>query len=95
VKGVEYHSFPEPSNLLVASAELLELVPNKRKAEYLSAVAEAFCKVDEQRLRIAPYAEVYDWLMDIKGTGDWSANFVMIRGLGGMEELSNIEPSLP
>ncbi len=94
VKGVEYHSFPEPSNLVAASAELPELVPNKRKAEYLSSVAEAFCKVDEQWLRAAPYDEVHDWLTDIKGIGDWSANFVMIRGLGRMEELSNIEPQL-
>jgi DNA-3-methyladenine glycosylase II len=66
VKGVEYHSFPEPSNLLAASAELPELVPNKRKAEYLSAVGEAFCNVDEQWLRTAQYNEVHDWLMDIK-----------------------------
>ena len=43
IKGVDYYSFPEPSNLLAASAELPELVPNKRKAEYLSFVAEAFC----------------------------------------------------
>jgi DNA-3-methyladenine glycosylase II len=94
VKGVEYHSFPEPSNLVAASAELPELVPNKRKAEYLSTVAEAFCNVDEKWLRSAPYDEVHDWLMNIKGIGDWSANFVMIRGLGRMEELSNIEPRL-
>ena len=51
-------------------------------------------KVDEQWLRAAPYDEVHDWLTDIKGIGDWSANFVMIRGLGRMEELSNIEPQL-
>jgi DNA-3-methyladenine glycosylase II len=94
VKSVEYHSFPEPYNLVAASAELPELVPNMRKADYLSAVAEAFSKVDEQWLRAAPYDEVHDWLTDIKGIGDWSANFVMIRGLGRMEELSNIEPQL-
>ena len=94
VKGVEYHSFPEPSNLVAAFSELPQLVPNKRKADYLSAVATAFSKVDEQWLRVAPYDEVHDWLTDIKGIGDWSANFVMIRGLGRMEELSNIEPRL-
>jgi DNA-3-methyladenine glycosylase II len=94
VEGVDYHSFPEPSNLVAATNELPELVPNKRKAEYLSAVAEAFSKVDEQWLRTAPYDEVHDWLTDIKGIGEWSANFVMIRGLGRMEELSNIEPQL-
>jgi DNA-3-methyladenine glycosylase II len=94
VKGVEYHSFPEPSNLAAASDELPEMVPNKRKAEYISSVAEAFCGVDEQWLREAPYDEVHGWLTDIKGIGDWSANFVMIRGLGRMEELSNVEPRL-
>jgi DNA-3-methyladenine glycosylase II len=91
---VDYYSFPEPTNLLVKSAELPQLVQNKRKAECLSFVAEAFSKVDEHWLRTAPYDMVHDWLMDIKGIGDWSANFVMIRGLGRMEELSNIEPQL-
>ena len=94
VKGVEYHSFPEPSNLVTVSSELPQLVPNKKKADYLLAVAEAFSKVDERWLRLAPYCEVHDWLTDIKGIGDWSANFVMIRGLGRMEELSNVEPQL-
>jgi len=94
VKGIEYYSFPEASNLVAASADLAEMVPNKRKAEYLSSVAEAFSLVDEQWLRVAPYDEVHDWLTDIKGIGDWSANFVLIRGLGRMEELSNVEPRL-
>jgi DNA-3-methyladenine glycosylase II len=94
VKGVDYFSFPEPSNVAAVSSALPQLVPNKRKAEYLSGVADAFSKVDEQWLRVAPYDEVYDWLTDIKGIGDWSANFIMIRGLGRMEELSNIEPQL-
>jgi DNA-3-methyladenine glycosylase II len=94
VKGVEYYSFPEPLDLVAASADLLEMVPNKKKAEYISSVAEAFYTVDEQWLRVAPYDEVHDWLTNIKGIGEWSANFVMIRGLGRMEELSNIEPQL-
>jgi DNA-3-methyladenine glycosylase II len=94
VKGVEYSSFPEPSDLLSAAVELPELVPNKRKAEYLRSVAEAFFSVDEKWLRSGPFEEVSDWLMDIKGIGDWSAHFVMIRGLGRMEELTNIEPQL-
>ena len=91
VNSVDYYSFPEPCSLAAVSAELPDLVPNKRKAEYVLSVAEAFCKVDEQWLRTAPYDEVHDWLTDIKGIGDWSANFVMIRGLGRMEALSNIE----
>ena len=94
VKGIEYHSFPEPSDLATASVELPELVSNKKKVEYILSVTKAFSNVDEQWLRSAPYDEVHDWLTDIKGVGDWSANFIMIRGLGRMEELSNIEPQL-
>jgi len=94
VKGVEYYSFPEPQDLVAASRHMLEMVPNNKKAEYLSSVAEAFCTVNEKWLRSAPYDEVHDWLTNIKGIGTWSANFVMIRGLGRMEELSNIEPQL-
>jgi DNA-3-methyladenine glycosylase II len=94
IKGVDYYSFPEPTSLLAKSVELPQLMQNKRKAEYLSFVAEAFSKVDEDWLRTSPYDVVYDWLTDIKGIGDWSANFVMIRGLGRTEELSNIEPQL-
>lgn len=94
VKGIEYYSFPEPSDLVAASAELPTLVPNKRKAKYLSSVAEAFCGVDELWLRTAPYDKVHDWLESIKGIGDWSANFVLIRGLGRMEELSHVDPQL-
>jgi DNA-3-methyladenine glycosylase II len=94
VKDTEFRSFPEPSDLVAASAELPELVPNKRKVEYLLAVAQAFCNVDEQWLRTGIYADVRDWLTGIKGIGDWSANFVLIRGLGRIEELSSIEPQL-
>ena len=94
VNGVEYRSFPEPANLMAAAFELPKLVPNKRKAEYLAKVTEAFSTVDEEWLRAAPYDEVHEWLTGIKGIGDWSANFVMIRGLGRMEQLSNIDPQL-
>jgi DNA-3-methyladenine glycosylase II len=94
IKGVEYRSFPEPANLAAALTELPTLVPNKKKAIYLLAVAEAFSKIDEQWLRSAPYDEVHDLLTNINGIGDWSANFVLIRGLGRMEQLSNIEPQL-
>ena len=95
VNGINYSTFPEPSKLrVVGTEELAEIVPNKRKAEYISAVTKAFSHVDEQWLRTAPYDDVYGWLTDIKGIGEWSANFIMVRGLGRMKELSNIGPEL-
>jgi len=95
LKGITYRAFPEAPKVKETPIDrLLEIVPIKRKAEYLHGVAEAFSQVNEQWLRSGKYDEVYRWLTDIKGIGDWSAHFVMIRGLGRMEKLTNIEPQL-
>ena len=83
-----YAAFPEPARLAAADlAELLELVGNPRRAEYLQAVSAAFAGIDEAWLRAAPYAEVEAWLRAIKGLGAWSTTFVLLRGLGRMEQL--------
>ena len=88
VAGERYWAFPQPARLAQADlAELLELMGNRRRAEYLHAVATAFGSIDEAWLRAAPYAEVEAWLRAIKGLGPWSATFVMLRGLGRMERL--------
>lgn len=95
VKGIDYQTFPECNRLkAIESAELLEMIPNKRKVEYIEAVTDAFSQIDEHWLRSAPFDEVYEWLTDIKGIGDWSANFIMVRGLGRMEKLASIGPEL-
>jgi len=95
VKGIKYWAFPEATKLAATeNGKLLELVPNHRKAEYIHGVAKAFSQVDEQWLRSGPFEDVYQWLTSIKGIGDWSAHFVMIRGLGRMEKLTSIEPQL-
>ena len=52
----------------------------------MRSVAAAFDNVDEQFLRTAPYEEVDAWLRSIKGIGEWSANFVLLRGLGRMDQ---------
>src|SRR4051794_14493037 len=83
-----YAAFPEPARLAAADpAALLELVGNPRRVEYLQAVSAAFAGADEAWLRAAPYAEVEAWLRAIKGLGTWSTTFVLLRGLGRMEQL--------
>ena len=68
-------------------SELVRLIKNERKCEYLLSAATAFSSVEEKWLREAPYEDAYSWLTNIKGIGEWSANFVLIRGLGRMEKL--------
>jgi DNA-3-methyladenine glycosylase II len=88
IDGQRYVAFPAPARLAEADlAELVELVGNSRRAEYLQAVARAFAAADEAWLRAAPYAEVEAWLRAIKGLGAWSTTFVLLRGLGRMDHL--------
>lgn len=89
VEGVDYWTFPSPNQIKKLDIdELQSLIKNKRKSEYLLAVASAFDEIDEKFLRQAPIDEVREWLLNIKGIGDWSAHLELIRGLGRMGELS-------
>jgi DNA-3-methyladenine glycosylase II len=90
VDGVTFRAFPTAERLATAGPdELLDILPTLRKAPYLHGVARAFDDVDEGWLRAAPYDEVYAWLRAIPGIGEWSAAFILIRGLGRMERISN------
>jgi DNA-3-methyladenine glycosylase II len=89
VDGMEYWTFPSADQIQYLGVEnLTSILKNRRKSEYLFNVADAFTKVDENFLRSAPLNEVKDWLLDIKGIGEWSAHLELIRGLGRMDELS-------
>jgi DNA-3-methyladenine glycosylase II len=86
VDGTTYWAFPEAQRMAhLSENELLSVVRNARKAEYLVAVIKAFITVDEQFLRDGDYAEVALWLHNIRGFGEWSTSFVMLRSLGRME----------
>jgi DNA-3-methyladenine glycosylase II len=88
VNGATYQAFPEASRLVsVAPEELLTIVRNEQKVQYLTSAIAAFANVDEQFLRHAPYEQVERWLKDIRGIGEWSASFVLIRALGRMDKV--------
>jgi DNA-3-methyladenine glycosylase II len=89
VDGVEYFTFPSATQINNLGVEnLTKILNNSRKSEYLMNVSESFEAVDENFLRKGPIGEVKDWLLNIKGIGEWSAHLELIRGLGRMEELS-------
>ncbi len=95
VDGVDYWTFPSADQIQNLGLEKLTMIlKNSRKSEYLYKVSESFAKVDEDFLRKAPIEEVKDWLLNIKGIGEWSAHLELIRGLGRMEELSINESML-
>jgi DNA-3-methyladenine glycosylase II len=83
VDGREYRAFPEPADLArVKEPQLAETIGNERKARYLASARRAFADVDRQWLDDSSFEEVEEWLRSIDGIGEWSATFVMFRGLG-------------
>ncbi len=89
IEGVDYWTFPSPEQIQDLGLEkLTSILKNSRKSDYLYNVSESFAEVDEDFLRKAPIEEVKNWLLNIKGIGEWSAHLELIRGLGRMEELS-------
>ncbi|HEY6286653.1 MAG TPA: hypothetical protein VIX20_13395 [Ktedonobacteraceae bacterium] len=90
-----YWAFPEPIQIaIVNEGELLKVIRNDRRTEYLIATARAFSEVNEEFLKTAPDEEVESWLRNIKGIGEWSATFIMIRGLGRLERIPLTETRL-
>ncbi len=96
VDGQVYWAFPELQRLAEVSVEEWEgLIHNERKAEYMSVVMKALNGIDEKFLRTAPYVEAEAWLRNLKGIGEWSAGFILLRGEGRMEQmLLNLKPFL-
>jgi DNA-3-methyladenine glycosylase II len=88
VEGTLHWAFPEPTQLAVANpSDLGAIADNERKGNYMQALARAFDGVSEEFLLSAPYTEVEAWLRGIKGVGEWSAAFILLRGLGRTERV--------
>jgi DNA-3-methyladenine glycosylase II len=83
LKGVSHWAFPEAGQIAaIPEEELASLFGSARKAKAVAAVSRAFAGVDEAFLREAPKDDVKAWLEAIHGVGEWTAAFVLFRGLG-------------
>ncbi|GAA2157531.1 DNA-3-methyladenine glycosylase family protein [Actinomadura napierensis] len=88
VDGAEYAAFPDIEQLAtLPEGRIAELVGNQRKGRYLHGALHAWLETDEDFLRTGPFGEVKDFLLSLPGVGPWSANFILIRGLGRMDEM--------
>jgi DNA-3-methyladenine glycosylase II len=95
VNGETHRAFPEPDQLAaIDPADLASVVRNERKLEYLSAVTQFFQEVDESFLRAGDYTQVAARLRGVRGIGEWSAHFILVRGLGRMERVSVLDQEL-
>lgn len=84
VVGAEtYTAFPDLDQIAELSpGRLAGLIQNERKADHVFRAVQGLRSVDEEFLRSGPYDQVRDFLLGLTGVGPWSADFIMIRGLG-------------
>jgi DNA-3-methyladenine glycosylase II len=85
VEGKEYHAFPTPQALARRTAkDLRKLSLSIRKAEYLIDLARkvALEGFDLEGLRNRSNEEVISALTSLRGFGQWSAEYLLARGLG-------------
>jgi DNA-3-methyladenine glycosylase II len=86
--GTKYRAFPDISALEGARpSELYAVTRNQRTAARLDALVRTFGDLDEHFLRTALYQKAEAKLRTIPGIGEWSAQFVLFRGLGRIERL--------
>ena len=95
VDGRTYPAFPEATDMIRArETRLRKVVRNAGRARYLRALTEAFADVDESWLRDGDVEDVSSWLRSIDGIGEWSASFILFRGLGRGHSMPMTEPLL-
>src|SRR5690349_20335531 len=78
----EYYLFPSPAAVaLVTPDQLMPLQFSSQKSRYTIAIAEAFADgtLSKEKLRDLPLAEAKHELMKIKGIGNWTANYALMK----------------
>jgi DNA-3-methyladenine glycosylase II len=97
VDGKKFWAFPDYSRVKNTSEkELFSIIRNMQRAQYLSSLFATYDKIDEASLMKMDFDEAKKTLMQIRGVGDWSATFILSRGLGRMERLpENLKMIMP
>ena len=87
----EEQRFPHPSEVAAFSLETLRTAGlSQRKAEYIKGLAEKFAsgELSAQMLHTAPYDELFDKLIAVRGLGRWSVEMFACFGLKRMDVFS-------
>lgn len=87
-QGETWYRFPRPDQLLQATVEdLREMQVSTRKAEYLLGVAKAIHEgtVNRDHLLTISFQEQMRILTSLRGIGGWTAQYVAMKCLHGMD----------
>ena len=86
--GLTYYSFPRPDAILASSPEELRTLKlTQRKSEYVYGIAEAATKPDWPEVWLLPDEEFVRRLTALRGIGNWTAQWAMVRGLARPDAL--------
>jgi DNA-3-methyladenine glycosylase II len=89
-QGQAYYLFPGARRLAALEPEdLRPLQISSQKASYIVGLARLIDgrQLDLDALRTAPADQARDRLMSLRGVGRWTAEYVLMRGLGARDEL--------
>lgn len=81
-EGQHYYTFPRPE--VVASLTDTDLLPlqfSRQKSKYTVEIGKAFSQrtITQEVLASLPFEEARDTLMQIKGVGNWTANYALMK----------------
>ena len=86
--GVTYYAFPRPEAILSSSPEELRgLKLTRRKAEYVHGIAAAALEPGWAELPELPDDEIVRRLTALRGVGNWTAQWALVRGLARPDAL--------
>jgi DNA-3-methyladenine glycosylase II len=77
-----YYLFPTPNVVSTLSDEhLLPLQFSRQKSKYAVLIAQAFLSggISKEKLKEMPFQQAKEKLMSIKGVGNWTANYALMK----------------
>ena len=88
----ELVAFPELAQLAeLDGGAIAEAIGNRPKAERIAGVVRGVAALGETFLRTASYDDAFGALLEIPGLGPFSANAILLRGLGRLEQLHTLD----
>lgn len=93
VAGETLPSFPPPRSLL-GRAGFAGIPDEKWRRLQILAEAALRGELEVARLAAMPYADARAKLMELRGVGPWTADAILLRGVGPADALPLSEPSL-
>jgi DNA-3-methyladenine glycosylase II len=80
--NVEYFRFPNPEAVAaILDEQLLPLQFSRQKSKYVVSIAEAFVsgEISKDKIQTLSFTEAKETLMKIKGIGNWTANYALMK----------------